>query len=297
MIIAALGVLLVVANAVEIPVARVADDAKVVDRVAEVSRRDLPRDLLRRIVAEDIELLRGRRPDGTYQYATYERMEAGRISDSFSIQPSDEKLKSVEVKGEFVYRLVINVPSRRLVVANNRRLWIDRIDMELIPEGSSAAKTQTVRIGAWMEPGSNKTIDFDAVGRQATARIYARGDRKMGYGNLTLTLLQAKVFDNVDSPYADAVSSGRAILRALDHEDISSIRAMAARMLNDLRPTAPPAQPVARTIEVVAPSAAEGSPEFLSELQAIEDLLTGTDAERRQGLDRLHQLIRRLRPR
>jgi hypothetical protein len=36
-------------------------------------------------------------------------------------------------------------------------------------------------------------------------------------------------------------------------------------------------------------------PETLSELQAIEDLLTGTEAERRQGLDRLHQLVRKLR--
>ena len=33
----------------------------------------------------------------------------------------------------------------------------------------------------------------------------------------------------------------------------------------------------------------------LAELQAIEDLLTGTEVERRQGLDRLHQLLRRLR--
>ncbi len=33
------------------------------------------------------------------------------------------------------------------------------------------------------------------------------------------------------------------------------------------------------------------------ELQTIEDLLTGSDAEKREGLDRLHQLIRRLRPR
>jgi len=32
-----------------------------------------------------------------------------------------------------------------------------------------------------------------------------------------------------------------------------------------------------------------------AELQAIEDLLTGSEAEKRQGMDRLHQLIRKNR--
>jgi hypothetical protein len=36
--------------------------------------------------------------------------------------------------------------------------------------------------------------------------------------------------------------------------------------------------------------------ETQAELQLIEDLLTGNDTERRQGLDRLHQMIRRMRP-
>ena len=35
--------------------------------------------------------------------------------------------------------------------------------------------------------------------------------------------------------------------------------------------------------------------ELYTELQAIEDLLTGNETERRQGLDRLHQLVRKLR--
>ena len=35
--------------------------------------------------------------------------------------------------------------------------------------------------------------------------------------------------------------------------------------------------------------------ELQTELQLIEDLLTGTDTERREGLDKLHQMIRRIR--
>ena len=38
------------AVAVEVPLARVIDDAKAIDRVAAASKRDMPHDLMRRIV-------------------------------------------------------------------------------------------------------------------------------------------------------------------------------------------------------------------------------------------------------
>src|SRR6185436_8935001 len=71
-------------------ISKVADDGLVIDRVAEASKRDLPRDLLKRIVNEDIDILRGKRQDGSYQYATYERFEAGRNTQSFSIQAHED---------------------------------------------------------------------------------------------------------------------------------------------------------------------------------------------------------------
>ena len=276
------------AAAAEIPVAKVADDAKTIDRVAAASKRDMPHDLLKRIVNDDIELLRGHRSDGTYEYAGFERFESGRNTQSYSVQPRDEKL---EIRGSFVYRLQIESPSRRMVVTKNRKIYLDRAELEYIPVDRGATqKTQSVKIDTWIEPGQSKTIDFDAIAKQATVRVFARADKASGYGNLVLSLIQARVFDNNDSPYADAVASAKAILRALDHDDVPSIRAMAIRMYNDLAPSAGPAP---KSVEVTAKSSVD--PEIYTELQAIEDLLTGTEAERRQGLDRLHQLVRKLR--
>src|SRR5581483_293230 len=108
-------------------------------------------------------------------------------------------------------------------------------------------------------------------------------DEKLGYGNLDLSLIQARVIDNADSPYADAVASAKAILRALDHDDVPSIRAMATRMVNDLQPNvsasvAAGASPAAEPARAPAPTpaaAAAPPPEILTELEAIEDLLTG----------------------
>ncbi len=275
------------------PAARVAADAKVIDRVAEASKKDLPQELLKRIVNEDIDLLRGKRNDGTYQYAAYEKMEADRISDSFSVDPG-KKETVLELRGPFVYRLSIGAPSRRMLVTRNKHVYVDRVEIEYIPLNDSTKKFQTAKVEAWIEPGASQTVDLNEIARQATVRVYTHADES-GYGNLTLTLTEAKVFDDPGSPFADAVASEKAILNAINRNDVPSIRAMAQRVSSDLQPNvaaAVPTRPPAGTVEVTAPRA---DTEMLGELQAIEDLLTGTDAERRQGLDRLHQLVRRLR--
>src|SRR4051812_9731997 len=151
---------------VPVPVARIADDAKVIDRVAEAAKGDLPRDLLRRIVNEDIELLRGHRNDGTYAYASYERMEATRVSEAYSIQPaSDDRLTKVDVRGEFAYRLAIGLPQRRMVVTKNRPLWIENVELEYIPQGSSQTKSVNIPVKTTMEAGETRNIDLPDIGR------------------------------------------------------------------------------------------------------------------------------------
>lgn len=284
-------------------VTRVANDAIVLDRVAEASKRDLPTDLLKRIVNEDVDILRGKRADGSYQYARYERIESGRVNDTFSIQPrGEDKLERVEVRAPFVYRVILESPSRRMMVTKNRRVWIDRVEIEYIPQGSSTTKVQSAKVDAWLEPGQIKTIDLDDIARQATVRVFARADAASGYANLGVVLLQSRVVDNPESPYADAVASAKAAVRALDNNDVPSLRSVAARIQSGLRRSSAQPQPVVRTVEVTAPREAEPTPSALdtniyTELQAVEDLLTGTDAERREGLDRLHQLLRKLRSR
>ena len=295
-VIATLLFLVATVTFAQTPAARVADDAKVIDRVAEASKKDLPQELLKRIVNEDIELLRVKRADGTYQYALYDKMEAGRVSNSFSVDP-DKKETILELRGAFVYRLVLSAPSRRMLVTRNKHVYVDRAEIEYIPLNDSSKKYQTSRVGAWIEPGTSKNIELNEIARQATVRVFTHADES-GYGNLDLTLIQAKIFDDPTSPYADAVASEKAILTALDHNDIASTRAMAQRIAGSLQPnvaaqvTAIPVKPPAGAVEVMAPKADD---QLYGELQSIEDLLTGSDSERRQGLDRLHQLVRRLR--
>jgi len=273
---------------------RVAEDAIVFDRVAQASKRDLPRDLLKRIVDEDIDLLRGKRPDGTYQYATFERFDSGRINGSFSIQPrGEDKMETVEVKGDWVYRVVLEVPGRKMLVRKNKPVWVDRVDIDYVGERGTQNARESVEIKQWLQPGEFRPVDFPDVARRATVRIAARAEEKNGYGNLNVSLVKARIVDNADSPFADAVASAKAMQRALENGDVPSIRSMAQRMRSAVGGAV--AAPVAVRREEPAPAASAPQPELRNELQTIEDLLTGTEQERREGMDRLHQLLRRMR--
>lgn len=281
---------------------RIADDAIVFDRVAQASKRDLPRDLLKRIIEEDIEMLRGKRTDGSYEYATFERFDSGRIDGSYSIQPRGEgKMQSVEIKGDWVYRVMLEVPSRKLLVRRNSPVWIERVDLDYIAERGSQSERQSIEIKQWLQPGEFRPVDLPVVARRATVNVIAMVEEKGGYGNVNVSLVKARIVDNADSPYADAVASAKAVQRALDNGDVASIRAMAQRMRSSaggsMTVVARAAEvPVVAPPQVQVQPQAQAQPEMRNELQTIEDLLTGTDQERREGMDRLHQLIRRLRP-
>jgi hypothetical protein len=285
----------------QVPVAKVADDALVVDRVAEASKRDLPADLLKRIVNEDIDLLRGKRADGSFDFAKYERFEAARIEKSFSINPSKEKMETVETKGAWIYRVIVEVPSRRMLVRKNRPVWIERVDVDAIAEGTSQSRQQSFEVKAWMQPGEVRPIDLPAIAKQVTVRVIGTAEEKGGYGNIDVALVQARIVDAADSPYAEAVNQAKAVLRALDNGDIASLRATARRMRAALGGSTPATatlapRPAASEMTVTAPATDTATRlEMQTELQMIEDLLTGTEAERREGMDRLHQIVRRLR--
>lgn len=289
--------------AAQVPVAKVADDAMVVDRVAEASKRDLPTDLLKRIVNEDIDLLRGKRPDGSFEFAKYERFEAARIEKSFSINPSKDKMETVEVRGTWIYRVIVEVPSRRLLVRKNRPVWIERVDVDAVAEGTTQSRQQSFEVKAWMQPGEVRPIDLPAIARQVTVKVIGTAEEKGGYGNIDVALVQARIVDAVDSPYAEAVNNAKAVLRALDNGDIASLRATARRMRAALGGSTPATatvtavapRPAASEMTVTAPADTATRLEMQTELQMIEDLLTGSEGERREGMDRLHQMLRRLR--
>jgi hypothetical protein len=271
--------------------ARVASDATTIDRVAEASERDLPAGLLKRIVEQSIETLRGPRPDGTYEYATWERFEASRITKNFSIQPRANRMESVEMRGANVYRVIIGVPKTRLMVRPNRPVWIERVDVDYVGEGSTQSRQSSIPVNVWLQPGELKPVDLPTVTRQATVRVIATADPKAGYSNIDVALAQARIVDSARSPYAAAMTQAKALLNAVEDRDVELIRTMAQRLRRALGVDA--AAGSAMTVTAPATSGISGA-DLQDELRAIDGLLRGSEAQRREGLDRLQWLIRRV---
>ncbi len=269
---------------------RIAIDAAAIERIADLSKKDLPVPLLQRMVTEDIELMRGLRPDGTYENATWERLESGRTTESFSVNSGGEVMQTFQAKGTFVYRVLLEVPERRMLVRKNVPVWIERVDVEYLGDGPQLQKT-SIEIKSWLQPAEFRPVDLPVVARQATVTVAANADPKGTYGNLEIALIQARIIDNPDSPFAGSVTGAKAALKALSDNDVTALREAAGRMRAGVGGAASTG---------TGPTAGQGSAPDAptrAELEQIEDLLTGTDAERRDGLDRLHQLIRRLRER
>lgn len=288
------------------PAARVGEDARAIQRVAEASRRDFPASVVQRIAEEDLDLLRGKQSDGTYRYAHYERQEGGRVSDRFAIHSaSEDALDKIEFAGERAYRLIVSVPNRRLLVARNRRVFIDRVELDYSPFGGTR-QTSTVDVKKWISVGEQTTVDFPDIARRARAKVHGRVDAADGgAATVELTLLQARLVDNSDSPYAASVATVAALARAAEHDDLGGVKTYSADLASRLASNvatmpcvdtaaATPQRPLETTISVTPETMPQV--EVYMELQNIEDMLTGTEGERRDAVDKLHQLIRKLRP-
>jgi hypothetical protein len=269
---------------------RIAIDAAVIDRVAEVSQRDLPVALLKRIVDENIELMRGPRPDGTYEHATWERFEASRLTSVFGISSRGDQMQTVEMKGPNVYRVIIGVPGRRLLVRRNRPIWIERVDAEYVGDASGRIRQTSIPVQVWLQPGELRTVDLPTISRQATVRVVATADKDSGSGNIDVSLVQARIVDSVRSPYAGAIIQAKALPRLIDGRDIEAIRVAAQRM----RAAVP--SPAAYGTQAAAVDRMEARSDLQRELRAIDELLRGSESDRWRGLDRLESLIRTFGP-
>jgi len=116
----------------------------------------------------------------------------------------------------------------------------------------------------------------------------------MGNGTVELALLAPRLVDEPGSPYADSTANLLAMKAAVLNADILEVRrlcdAITASFDTMSRQAKSNIRPVGGTPGAIQPD------RLRAELQRIEDLLTGDDQQRREGMDKLHQLIIYLRP-
>lgn len=276
---------------------QVADDARVLKRVADVARRDLPKDLVKRILDEDLELLRGPRGDRDYVYAKWERTESGRADETFGIRPDDdpEELSSVSLDSSMAYQLKLSVPGRRLLVRRNNHVWAERVEVSWTPVGSATPRSTVFAIQAWMEPGDERTIDLPEIGKDVKITIYGRADAEQGVANLEVKVLRPTLVDDAASPFATVVRRVKTLQDASKEGDYRKVRNVSDEVLS-LLGTAGSELAVAVTPGTSQTVVAPRDQDLYFELKHVQDLLTGNEDDRLEGLRRLEEILARLRP-
>ena len=288
---------------------RVYLDAQVIRRVAEVAHRDLPRDLLMRIIEQDIDLLRGKRTDGAYDHAHFEPIESGRVSEGFTVKPAEEdgRLDRNQFRAKNVFKLIIDIPSRRMLIARNRDIYLDRIEVNYEDQDGNP-ETAIFEVGQHLDAGEQREYDLPEVASDAIATVYARSESKTA--NMQMIFVKAELVDNADSPYFGVIQSAKLLQEAIERRDQTAMQSLASSMAGRIdasigRPTIaralPRDEPGLPPIEVQTPEGRRPEPqplpvlEIYLQLERIEDLLSGTGTDREDGMERLDELLRELR--
>jgi hypothetical protein len=283
------------------PATQVYEDAKVVRRVAEITRRDMPRDLLGTLVEQSLDTLRGKSGDLEYRYATWQRVESGKKQESSAITPApSDGLTEVKIKDQLAYRLRIEVPKRRMLFFGNDRVWVDRIEARFTPIGGQP-RALSVPVNAWFDSGSERVWDLPEVAREAEISVFARPEAEKS--SIVLTLSRASLVDNPDSPYYEVVRRLKSTDDAVRDRDYRKVRNLQDEIIallegevgaRGVSPLPAPTGPSVATPRITTPAATGDDIYF--ELGHIRELLNGNDDDRREALFRLERLIERSKP-
>ncbi|MFN2442802.1 MAG: hypothetical protein ABR517_08970 [Thermoanaerobaculia bacterium] len=292
------------AQPLQSPSTQVYEDAKVIRRVAEVSRRDMPRNVLDALIQQSLDALRGKSGDLEYRYATWQRVESGRKQESSAITPgAEESLSEVRIKDQLAYRLRVEIPKRRMLFFGNDRVWVDRIEARYTPIGGQP-QVLSVPVNEWFESGSERVWDLPDVAREAEVSVFARPESEKS--SIVLTLSRASLVDNPDSPYYEVVRRLKSTDDAVRDRDYRKVRNLqdeiiallegevGGRAVTPLPPVSSSTGSIGTPPRPLGPAPTGDDVYF--ELGHIRELLNGNDDDRREAIFRLERLIERTKP-
>lgn len=290
----------------------VAQDLHALGRVATVAK-DLPdsRQILLSIADSDIDMLRIPRPDGTYQWASLQREEASRVSDEKTIEQvhTEAELRNVTISAPNAYRVVISVPQKRGVLAQNNRVWVRNVLVDSTGFDGKLTHSE-LPVNAWVNPGDANSVALPDIGKsvKATAELGVESGSKKAVAEVAL--VQAKLVDDPNSPYFPAVKRllqirefitakemNRGYLKtSIDEALLALPGELEKRAAEQARLTEERRQAAATGTMKNAIAAGDATPDVVHELSEIARLMNGTLQEQSDARMRLDQLIGTLRP-
>jgi hypothetical protein len=281
-------------------------------RIVELSKSlGDDQDLLLAILDDDIDRLRIRREDGSYEWASLQREEGGKTADEKTIERvhTEAELREVTITAPNAYRLVVSVPQKRGLLAGNNRVYIRNV---IVDSTAFDGKTshQEIPVNSWVNPGDAHGVALPDIGKsvKATAELGVESGGKQARAEVAL--IQAKLVDNPASPYFPAVQKLLAIRDFADEKEIN--RGHVKNAVDEALLALPgelekrvAAQEEAERVRLQMAAAGtttgtialgDATPDVVAELEAIARLLTGTLTEQAEGRARLDVLMTALKP-
>lgn len=289
-----------------------ANDLHALARVTDVAK-DLgdSRQVLLAIVDSDVETLRMPRGDGTYQWASLQREEGGRVKDEKTIEHvhTEQELRYVTVTGANGYRVEVTVPRKRGTFAANNRVWVRNVIADLTAFDGRTSHHE-IPVNAWVNPGDATGVALPDIAKSAkvTAELGVESGSKAAVAEVAL--VQAKLVDDPASPYSPAVKRLLQVRELAAARDMNrgAIKNAADEALLSLpgeleKRTAEQAE-AARVRKQMAESGTttgsinlgDATPDVANELAEISRLLSGTLQEQTDARARLDALVTKLRP-
>lgn len=289
-----------------------AADLHALGRVAGVAE-DLgdSRQILLAITDSDIKALRMPREDGTYQWASLQREEGGRVREEKTVEhvSTEKELRYVTVTGPNGYRVEVTVPKKRSTFAANNRVYVRNVLVDSTGFDGKVTHHE-IPVEAWVAPGDATGVPLPEIGKsvKATVELGVESGNKAAVAEVAL--VQAKLVDDPKSPYYPAVvkmlqvrelaaarNINRGMLRNTIDEALLTLPGELEKRAAEQAAAADERRRLTATGEVRgAIMAGDATPDVTRELTEIARLLGGTLQEQADARTRLDTLLAALRP-
>ncbi|HSP36036.1 MAG TPA: hypothetical protein VLU46_17120 [Thermoanaerobaculia bacterium] len=285
---------------------QVAGDFRAISRITSLATNvNDNRQVLQAMIDNDLDLLREKRGDDTYRWASLQREEASRVKDQKAVErvSSEKELREVAISAQNAYRVEVSVPTKRNLFSGNNRVYVRNV---IVDSTGFDGKTthQEIPINQWVNPGDSTGVPLPEIAKTTKAVVELGVESGDKNAVADVAVLQAKLVDDPASPYSPAVR------RLLQVRDIVNARGIDKNLLKstaDEALLAMPGELEKRNAEVTAQierrkqsqgtiAPADASPDVLAALQEVARLMGGNLQDQSDARTKLQALVQQLAP-
>lgn len=287
-------------------------DFKAIYRIAELcDDLDACKPVVRKMINMNLESLREPRKDGSYRWASFQRIEESRVSEEKEVLRvfSEAQPEVIEVAAKNAYSVVIAAPKKRSTFSANNKVNVVKVVIEATGT-DGVVRSSEVPVNTWVNPGDSHTVPLPDIAVSARARVYLGVESGEKKAVANVALLQATLVDDPQSPYFPATKRlvslkaivarkdvSRGDLKAVSQEAVLELPGELQKLMQLREAQIARLRQFAESNETTGMIAlGDATPDVVHELRKTAELMRGTAAEQDQGRAKLDEIIAKLAP-